>query len=123
MRDGTDSRNRDPFAFDIRGALDVRPDNEPLKSFVNDTRNHDGIAAAQTGVNDGVTGRADVLNIAGQKRADARCSSAADHNHLGLNAVFSEDAFLFGHPQSAMKRADRAKADADFVLRGSLKTA
>src|SRR6266478_6652146 len=119
MGDGTDSRNRDPFAFDIRGALDVRLDNEPLKSFVNDTRNHHSIAAAQTGVNDHIAGRTDVLNIAGQKRADARCSSAADHNYLSFNAVFSEDALLFGHPQSAVKCTDRAEADADFVLRRS----
>src|SRR4029077_20508063 len=72
---------------------------------------------------DRIAGRTDVLNIAGQKRADPRWSSAADHNYLGFNAVFSEDALLFGHPQSAVKRADRAEADADFVLRSSRKVA
>ena len=64
-----------------------------------------------------------LTNIAGQKCADARCSSASDHNHLDVNTVFFVDAFLFGHPQSAVKRADRAEPDADFVLRGRLKTA
>ena len=115
MRCRADTRDADFFAAQIFGPPNVAARDDPLDAFVNDGADHHNIGAAERRADHAAAAAAEKLHIAGDQRADAASRSAADQHHFAVDAVFFEQPFVFGDPDSGVDRREGAEADADAV--------
>ena len=105
----------DPFAFKIFGFLYRRPTDENVVHLVDHAGNHRQIGAPRSRADHRLTGHADDRDIAGNKRLRAT-GSTFDQDQVGIGAVALEQAFVFGHPQRNLIRAERGVAHQETLL-------
>src|SRR5215468_5097321 len=116
MRNRTDARDAHSFALEFSGGFDLRPDHYSLQPLVDDSRNHNGLAAVQRRAYQSISRRTGHLDIVGEERADSRRGSLTRDDHLRLDAVFAKQSLLLGNPNRAVESAYRAKAQPHLVL-------
>src|SRR5215468_3536400 len=104
MRNRTDARDAHSFALEFSGGFDLRPDHYSLQPLVDDSRNHNGLAAVQRRAYQSISRRTGHLDIVGEERADSRRGSLTRDDHLRLTPCLRNNPFCSAI-QTALWRA------------------
>jgi hypothetical protein len=118
MSGGAEAGDGHFCAFQLAPALDIGAGHPTLQPFGEGGSDDHNVRALHLRAQRPIAAADRELNFTGEKGADHPGAAAADDDDFGVDAVFFEKSFFFGHPDAAVSGAHRAQADAHLLLRG-----